>query len=135
MYEEIQVKRKIDWKSAFTKLGVLALFIIILAIIIAIPTKGSYAQSEFEYNLKAMMTASKKYFKNDLPTENGNVSTVKLDTLIDEGYIKHVDLESDKCNKEQSYAEVTRLSKSEYSVYAYLDCGSNKASSIDTIRK
>ena len=134
MYEEIQVKRKIDWKSAFTKLGVLALFIIILAIVIAIPTKGSYAQSEFEYNLKAMMTASKKYFKNDLPTENGNVSIVKLDTLIDEGFIKHVDLESDKCNKE-SYAKVTRLSKSEYSVYVYLECESNQASSVDTIKK
>lgn len=135
MYEEIQVKRKVDWKSAFTKLGVLALFIILLAIIISIPTKGSYAQSEFEYNLKAFMTASKKYFNDNLPAEVGSVSTVKLNTLIDEKYIKHVDLESDKCNKEQSYAKITKLSKTEYSVYAYLECNSNQSSSIDTIKK
>ena len=135
MYEEIQVKKKVDWKSAFTKLGVLVLFIILLAIIIALPAKGSYAETEFNYNLKSFVTASKKYFNNNLPSEVGNVSTVKLDTLIEEKYIKHVDLESDSCNKEQSYAKATKLNNKEYSIYVYLECNSNQASSIDTIKK
>ena len=116
MYEEIQVRKKINWKSAFTKLGALALFIIILAIIIAIPAKGSYAETEFEYNLRTFMSASKKYFNNNLPSEVGNASTVKLETLIEDKLLKHVDLESDNCNKEQSYAKVTKLSIKEYSV-------------------
>ena len=135
MYEEIQVRKKINWKSAFTKLGVLALFIIILAIIIAIPAKGSYAETEFEYNLRTFMSASKKYFNNNLPSEVGNASIVKLETLIEDKLLKHVDLESDNCNKEQSYAKVTKLSNKEYSVYVYLECDSNKASSVDTIKK
>lgn len=134
MYEEIQVKKKVDWKNAFTKLGVLVLFIILLAVIIALP-KGSYAETEFDYNLRSFMNASKKYFNNNLPSEVGSVSTVKLDTLIEDKLLKHVDLESDGCNKEQSYAKATKLNNKEYSVYVYLECESNKASSVDTIRK
>ena len=135
MYEEIQVKRKVDWKSAFTKLGILTLFVIILAIIIAIPTKGSYAETEFEYNLRTFMKASKKYFNSNLPSEIGNVSKVELETLLQDNLLKHVDLESDGCNKKQSYAKATKLNKNEYSIYVYLECNSNQASSVDTIVK
>ncbi len=135
MYEEIQVKRKIDWKSAFTKLGIIALFIIILALIIALPSKG-YAESEYEHNLRAFMGAAKEHFNDgNLPSEIGNESIIKLQDLIDEGRLKNANLERDNCNKNQSYAKITKLSNKEYSVYIFLDCKSNSSSSVDTIKK
>ena len=135
MYEEIQIKKKINWKGAFTKLGVLLLVIVVIALIIALPSKGSYAESEFEHNLRAFMTASKEYFKDgNLPTETGKESIIKLQDLIDNSKLKDIDLEADKCNKEQSYAKITKLDKKEYSVYVYLECRSTSASSVDTIK-
>ena len=136
MYEDIQVKKKINWKSAFTKLGVLALFIIILALIIVLPSKKTYAESEFEHNLRAFMNASKEYFKDgNLPSKEGNESTIKLQDLIEDKRLKNVNLENDNCNKEQSYARITKLNRKEYSIYIYLECSSNQASSVDTIYK
>ncbi len=136
MYEEIQVRKRVDWKSAFTKLGILTLFIIILALIIVLPSKGSYAETVYEHNLRAFMNAAKEYFDDgNLPSEIGNESIIKLQDLIDNGNLKNVDLESENCNKEQSYAKITKLNKTEYSVYIYLECKANQASSVDTIKK
>ena len=138
MYEEIQVKRKIDWKGAFTKLAIFFLLVFILGFIILQPKtiKYTYAETDYEHNLRLFVEASKDYFTDgNLPSKVGNESIVKLNTLIDEKRIKHIDLESDKCNKEQSYAKVTKLSKKEYSLYVYLECESNQKSSIDTIIK
>ena len=135
MYEDIQVKKKINWKTAFTKLGVLALFIIILALIIVLPSKKTYAESEYEHNLRAFMNAAKEHFKGNLPSEVGNVSTIKLQDLIEEKKLKNINLERENCNKEQSYAKITKISKKEYSVYVYLECSKNQASSVDTIIK
>ena len=74
MYEDIQIKKKVDWKKAFTKLGILTLIIVIIALIIAIPSRGSYAESEFEHNLRAFMSAAKEYFNDgNLPSEIGKV--------------------------------------------------------------
>ena len=136
MYEEIQVRRRINWKSAFTKLGVLILFIILLALIISLPSKKTYAESEYEHNLRTVMSAAKAHFKDgNLPSEVGNESIISLQSLIDEERIKNVNLERDNCNKEQSYAKITKISKREYSVYVYLECKSNQLSSVDTIKK
>ena len=136
MYEEIQVRRKIDWQGTFTKVLVFFLLLFILGFIIFHPRNVTYAESEFEHNLRMFVDASKSYFKaGNLPSKVGNESIVKLDTLIEEKKIKHVDLESDSCNKDQSYAKITKLSKKEYSLYVYLECESNQKSSIDTIIK
>lgn len=136
MYEEIQIKRHIDWKKAFTKLGVLVMIIFIVCLILFNPGKESYAETDFSKNLKYVVAAAKKYYtKDNLPTEIGNVSNIKLSTLIEEKLLdKHADLESDSCNKEQSYAKVTKISKKEYSLVVYLECKSENASSIDTIK-
>ena len=136
MYEDIQVKKKIDWKKAFTKLGILALVIIVIALIIAIPSKKTYAETEYEHNLRAFMSAAIDYFNDDnLPSEIGNESIIKLQDLIDAEKLKSIDLESDNCNKEQSFARITKINKKEYSVYIYLECKSNQSSSVDTIKK
>ncbi len=136
MYEDIQVKKKINWKNAFTKLGVLLLFIILLALIISLPSKKTYAESEYEHNLRAVMSAAKAHFKDgNLPTEVGNESIVVLQTLIDEERLNNVNLERDNCNREQSYAKITKLNKTEYSVYVYLECEKEQSSSVDTIIK
>lgn len=136
MYEEIQVKRRIDWKSAFTKLAIFCLLVFILGFLIFHPKNVTYAETDYEHNLKQFVAASKSYFKNgNLPTNVGNESIVKLSTLINEKKLKHIDLESDKCNKEQSFAKITKISKKEYSLYVYLECESNQKSSVDTIDK
>ena len=136
MYEEVQVKRRFDWKKAFTKLGFLTLFIIIIALIIVIPSNKTYAESEYEHNLRAFMSAAKEYFNDGrLPSENGNESIIKLQDLIDEGKLKNINLERENCNKEQSFAKITKLSNKEYSIHVYLECSSNQLSSVDTIRK
>lgn len=136
MYEEIQVKRKIDWKNAFTKLAIFFLLIFILGFLIFHPKDITYAETDYEHNLRQFVAASKSYFKDgNLPSNVGNESMVKLSTLINENKLKHIDLENDKCNKEQSYAKITKISKKEYSLYVYLECESNQKSSIDTIIK
>ncbi len=136
MYEEVYVKRKIDWKSAFIKLGIFALLVFILCFIIIHPSKVSYAETEYEHNLRVFTNAAKSYFKNgNLPSKVGNESMVKLGTLMEENKIKHIDLESDNCNKEQSNAKITKISKHEYSVLVYLECKSNQNKTVDTIKK
>ena len=134
MYEEVVVKRKVDWKKAFTKLAVFFLLVFILGFIVLHPKNVTYAETDYEHNLNLFVNAAKKYFINgNLPSKVRNESVVKLGTLIDEKKLKHINLESDKCNKEQSYAKITKLSKHEYSLYVYLECESNQNSSIDTI--
>lgn len=136
MYEEIQIKKRIDWKKAFTKLGVLVIVIFIVCLVMFNPGKESYAETDFSKNLKALVAATKTYYTEDkLPSSNGNISYVKLSTLIEENLIdKSVNLESDSCNKEQSYAKVTKINNKEYSLVVYLECKSENASSIDTIK-
>ena len=135
MYEEIQIKKRIDWKKAFLKLGVLVGVAFIVCLIMFNPGNESYAETDFSKNLKALVIASKKYFIGDrLPSDIGNISYIKLTTLIEDGLIdKHANLESDNCNKEQSYAKVTKINNKEYSLVVYLECKNEKASSIDTI--
>lgn len=136
MYEEIQVKRRIDWKGAFTRLAILFLLIFILGFIIVHPKSVTYAETDYEHNLRLFVESAKDYFKDgNLPSKKRNESVVKLSTLIEEKRLKNIDLESDSCNKEQSYAKVTKLNKKEYSLYVYLECKSNQSSSIDTIVK
>lgn len=136
MYEEIHIKRRIDWKSAFIKLGVFFLVVIILCLIIFNPTKNTYAENDYNLNLASFSEAAQRYFiDGKLPSEIGNESTVKLTTLMKSKKLKHIDLESEACNKEQSYSKITKIDDNEYSVYTYLECKSNQLSKIDTIRK
>ena len=46
-----------------------------------------------------MISAAEKYFKKNLPTEESELVTVNLDTLVETGYIKSSDkLLGDSCN-------------------------------------
>ena len=136
MYEEVHIKRTIDWKSAFIKLGIFFIVVIIVCLIIFNPSKSTYAETGYDTNLASFSDAAKSYFLDgNLPSEVGNESTIKLETLINNKRIKNIDLESDSCNKNQSYSRITKIDENEYSIYTYLECKSNQLSKIDTIKK
>lgn len=134
MYEEISVKKRIDWKSLLTKLGVLLLVVFIFCAI-AFSPKKTYAVSPLYNITKQLLNAGKEYYVYEkLPINIGEYKTINLFSLIDEEYIKGKDYTANNCEFDDSFVKVTKVNNKEFSIYAKVLCDNDEEVIVDTIK-
>lgn len=133
MYEEITIKKHIDWKNLFIKIGILLLIVFILCALIMSPKK-SHAETPYTAINKELLSTGKLYYSEDkLPTRIGRSNYITLQELVNNNLIKSDKYEKNGCNLEKSYVKVTKVSSNEFSIYSYLDCKKDKNTVADTI--
>lgn len=87
----------------------------------------------FKNDERVMEDAAKRYFQinsHRLPTGK-RVSTVKLQTLFDESYVKsdfYIPFSKEPCSVTDSWVKVRQNENAEYEYYTYLQCGVFKSS-------
>ena len=79
--------KKLDKKFLIIA-GCLIFIPIVLIIFLAIIQGCSNKKMTYESYEKKMISAAERYLKNDVPTDEGEMLTIPLRTLIDKGYIK-----------------------------------------------
>lgn len=122
MYEEITVKRHIDWKLLFFRLAILLLVVFIICAIAFTP-RNTHASTPYNNLAKTLLKAGKKYYiDSKLPTSLGYNNTITLRQLIDDELLDSKDYNDNDCNYDNSYVRVTKVGNNEYSIYAYLFC-------------
>lgn len=134
MYEEISVKKRINWSSLLTKLGVLLLVVFIICAI-AFSPKKTYAVSHLYDITKQLLNAGKEYYVYEkLPTNIGEYKTINLFSLIDEDYIKGKEYTENNCEFDNSFVKVTKVNNKEFSIYAKVLCDQDEEVIVDTIK-
>ena len=134
MYEEISVKKRINWSSLLTKLGVLLLVVFIICAI-AFSPKKTYAVSHLYDITKQLLNAGKEYYVYEkLPTNIGEYKTINLFSLIDEDYIKGKEYTENNCELDNSFVKVTKVNNKEFSIYAKVLCDQDEEVIVDTIK-
>lgn len=134
MYEEISVKKRINWSSLLTKLGVLLLVVFIICAI-AFSPKKTYAVSHLYDITKQLLNAGKEYYVYEkLPTNIGEYKTINLFSLIDEDYIKGKEYTENNCEFDNSFIKVTKVNNKEFSIYAKVLCDQDEEVIVDTIK-
>jgi len=133
MYEENE--NKINWKIILKKVLIVLVATLLIFGIIALVNKCTHKEEEkpkvkevidLTKQLDELEEATLKYLtKENLPTELNASKTIRLKTLMSKGLVKNIaDSKSNKCNSNESYAEVTRLDNN-YAVKLSLTCGTN----------
>ncbi len=130
------MNKKENLKKGFTLIELLAV-IVILAIIalIAIPLILDYINKArdgvFSTNLDMVESATRNYVVLNydvLPSNEGEISTVSLEKLISEGYVKNVVDPKNQRNNCEGYVNITMVSKNDYDFKPYLKCSNNYVS-------
>ena len=87
-------------------------------------------KKHYETQLKNMIMATKSFTqenRNILPKAVGDTSNVTLEMLQNKKYIGQVmDRSKNQCNNKESYVNIFKYSKTEYSYTAYLKCGNKE---------
>lgn len=134
MYEEISIKRKINWKSLLLKTGILLIVVFIVCAVAFAPRK-TYAVSPLNGIAKDLLEAGKKYYKfNKLPIYLGETSKISLIELTEKELISASEFNNNKCDFNQSFVKVTKVNIKEFSISAYLECDNKNNTVIDTIK-
>lgn len=134
MYEEKE--KKIDWGNIIKKVVTcIAVILIILGIITLVgkcsknndnKNKEENTKVNLNSQLDEFEEAILKYLnKDNLPTELGASKTIRLKIVQNKGLIGNLkDSKNNRCDSNESYAEVTRLDDN-YAVKTTLVCGGN----------
>lgn len=134
MYEEISIKRRIDWKSLLTKTGILLIVVFIICAI-AFSPKKTYAITPLNEITSKLLSVGKEYFTFDLlPINLGDEKSITLNDLIEKELIDQKDYENNKCDYNNSYIKVTKVDNTEFSIYATVLCNKTSDIVIDTIK-
>lgn len=134
MYEEISIKRKIDWKSLLFKAGILLIVVFIVCAVAFAPRK-TYAVSPLNGITKDLLEAGKKYYEFDkLPISLGDTSKISLMDLTEKEFINANEFNSNNCDFSESFVKVTKVNIREFSISAYLECDNKNNTVIDTIK-
>lgn len=134
MYEEISIKKRIDWKSLIIKIGILLIVVFIICAVAFSPRK-TYAVTPLNGITQKLLNAGKEYFTfENLPIRIGDYKTVTLTELIEQEYIKAKNFEDNKCDLDRSYVKVTKVNSKEFSIYAKVECNNNEEIIVDTIK-
>lgn len=134
MYEENE--NRINWKTILKKVLIVLAAALLIFGIIALVNKCTHKEEEkpsikevvdLTKQLDILEEATLKYLtKDNVPTELNASKTIRLKTLMSRGLVKNItDSKNNKCNSNESYAEVTRLDNN-YAVKLSLTCGTNK---------
>lgn len=133
MYEEISIKRKVDWKSLLIKYGLLLIVVFIICAVALSPRK-TYAVTPLNGINNELLKAGKKYFTEDLlPTKFSESKSISLMELVEKELIKAKEYNSNNCDFNQSYIKVSKVNTKEFSISSYLICGDKEDTIVDTI--
>lgn len=133
MYEEITVKRHIDWKSLLFKIGILLLVVFIICAFVLTP-KNSNAKTPYNTLANELLRIGKDYYDDSkLPTSLGYSNSITLKQMIDSNIVDEKDYSSNNCDYENSYVKVTKVGNNEFSIYVYLLCNNNEEVVGDSI--
>lgn len=119
-----------DNKSLIYMIIGIALLIIIIIFIVIVANKGK-SLSNYEEVENKMVEAAKNYYKDnesELPTTDGEKTTIQADTLISNNYMKPFTeffKENETCN---GYVEVYKIEEYEY--FATLECTNYKTEKL-----
>ena len=134
MYEEISIKRKIDWKSLLIKGGILLIVVFIVCAIAFAPRK-TYAVTPLNDISLELLNAGKEYYTFDkLPSSFGESRSITLMELTEKELIKATNFDSNKCSFNDSYVKVIKVNTKEFSISAYVSCDNKDNTVIDTIK-
>lgn len=134
MYEEISIKRKIDWKSLLIKCGILLIVVFIVCAVAFAPRK-TYAVTPLNEISLELLSAGKEYYTFDkLPTSLGESRSITLMELTEKELIKATNFDSNNCDFNDSYVKVIKVNNKEFSISAYVSCDSKANTVIDTIK-
>ena len=124
MYYDDNVKIKIDWKSLILKLVLVVLFVLLIIWLFPVPKLDTFYNKVYNENLTSMKDAARNYFTADkLPSNTGTKSTITLKDMLDKKMItEFTDKNNNACNKNDSYAQVTRTEDGDYVLKVQLSC-------------
>lgn len=133
MYEEISIKRKIDWRSLLIKCGLLLIVVFIICAIAFSPRK-TYAVTPLNGINNKLLKAGKNYYKEDLlPTKFSESKQISLMELVEKELIKSKEYNSNNCDFNESYVKVLKVNAKEFSISSHLICGNEEDTVVDTI--
>lgn len=138
MYEEND--NKIEWGPILKKVGIVVAVILVIFGIITLVSKCSRAKNDDSNNnaqidltnqLNELEKATLEYMnKDNVPTEINASKTVRLKILINKNLLTEIkDSDNNKCDVNDSYAEITRL-ENNYAVKLSVVCGKNNATKV-----
>lgn len=134
MYEDIKVKRKIDWNSLFVKGGVLLVGVFLVCLVIFSPKGKSFADTPINEKTRLLLNAGIEHYENNaLPTVMGSSNEITLMALIEKKQLNAKDFNSLNCDFNDSSIKITRVGKNDYSIKAYLLCGKDNNTIVNSI--
>jgi len=118
-----------EYRLSLLKLvGIVALIAIIIAIIFMVYPKnknnGNTGSSNYINNINMMKEAGLDYFKgNNLPDRIGETNKITLYEMVTSNLVLDITDDNGKsCNETDSYVQVTKTLKDEYTMKVYLNC-------------
>lgn len=126
-------------KDLLLKILFLAVFVLILMWLFSFSKNNvnvkPLTDKIFAENISDMKAAAKAYYTNDkLPKEIGEKTGMTLQNMLDRKMlVSFVDSQGKSCDTRSSYVEITKISKTEYSLKAYLSCGDQADYVIETM--
>ena len=112
----------IEILAAVTILGVLSIVAVVSVNKIIQKAKQNHYITA-EDNLEMAGQSYVQQNRNALPKAIGQKKQIPLKTLVEKNYIEPIkDYSDNECNLENSYVQVFKYSKEDYSYVAYLDC-------------
>lgn len=134
MYEDIKVKKRIDWKSLLLRSGILLIGVFVVCALIFTPKNKTLADTPLKANTRVLLKAGKEYYNNDkLPSNLSEETGITLMELVENNLIEAKEFNSLNCDFNQSYVGIRKVDKKEYSIKANLVCSNEKSVIVDTI--
>ena len=136
MYEEKSRRSiQINWKSLLIKLGILLVVIFLIIWIVSLFNNDD-VPSNFDQNMQSMRNAALEYFTGSkLPKEINGSNYISLQEMFDQNLlIEFQDENGNDCDTQNSYAEVTKISDTDYRIEVRLVCPNENDTIINTVQ-
>ncbi len=122
MYEEVSIKRKINWKPMIIKLSAMLAIVFIVCALIFAPEK-TFASTPLNSINNNLLKAGKKYFDIDnYPTKISDYKIVTLMEIVENDLVKAETYNKEKCDFNKSYVKIVKVDNKDYSIYSFLNC-------------
>ncbi len=131
---EMEDRISFNWKDLFVKVLFLVAFFLILLWLYPNNNLTTFYDKVYNANVQTMKEAAKSYYTVERLPKSGSSKRMTLDQMEDVKMIlPFLDKDGKRCDVNDSYVEVTRLSSQEYALKVSLTCGKQSDYIIDTI--
>ena len=132
MYEESTRRFNINWKSLLIKMAILLIALFLVMFVISLFNKKDDKVNVSE-SLALMKDAATEYFKGSkLPSNLNSKTTITLKEMFDNKLLVEFD-GANTCDLDESYAEATKVSSTDYTIKVKLMCGKEADYVINTV--